>query len=92
MGALAYPLSVWKERSFDSVPIAEDVRFISRVPVSLRQDLRDPFLYVASIHATNTSPKITAGTYWKPEPIESTRKVAGFVPIANFTFVQAGSH
>jgi hypothetical protein len=92
MGALAYPLSVWKERCFDSVPIAEDVRFISRVPVSLRHDFRDPYLYVASIHGANTSPKITTGAYWRPEPIESIHGVPGFAPIAQFASVHPGCH
>jgi hypothetical protein len=82
MGALAYPLAVWKERPFDCVAIAEDVRFISRVPVSLRLDLRDPSLYVASIHSSNTSPKITTGSYWRAEPMESLRGFPGFAPIA----------
>jgi glycosyltransferase involved in cell wall biosynthesis len=37
MGALAYPVAVWKERPFDCVAIAEDVRFISHVPVNRRR-------------------------------------------------------
>jgi Glycosyl transferase family 2 len=85
MGALAYPRSVWKDRPFDSVPIAEDVRFITKIPASQRMDLKDPTLYVASIHATNTSPKVTTGSYWKPEPIETIREIPGFQPIANLS-------
>jgi GT2 family glycosyltransferase len=78
MGALAYPKAVWRERPFDSIPIAEDVRFISRIPAHLRQDLKDPSLYVASIHDSNTSPKITTGSYWKSEPVETIRIIPGF--------------
>jgi glycosyltransferase involved in cell wall biosynthesis len=78
MGALAYPRRVWSERPFDPISIAEDVRFISRVPVNHRADLKDPTLYVASIHDTNTSPKITTGCYWTPEPVETIRVIPGF--------------
>jgi len=83
MGALAYPHSAWKDRPFDRVPIAEDVRFIARIPASQRMDLKDPTLYVASIHANNTSPKITTGVYWTPEPVETIWKIPGFLPIGN---------
>lgn len=92
MGALAYPRSVWRERPFDCVPIAEDVRFIVRIPASLRMDLRDPTLYVASIHAANTSPKLTTGSYWKPEPRESLKVFSGFLPITEFVGRFEGSH
>lgn len=85
MGALAYPRSVWIDRPFDSVPIAEDVRFIARIPASQRMDLKDPTLYVASIHATNTSPKVTTGSYWKPEPIETIWEIGGFQPIGDLS-------
>ena len=91
MGALAYPVAVWKERPFDCVAIAEDVRFISHVPVNRRLDLRDPWLYVASIHQSNTSPKTTTGSYWRAEPIESLKGVPGFAPIAAYTSA-AGRH
>ena len=84
MGALAYPRHVWKARPFDCIAIGEDVRFISRIPVGQRMDLKDPTLYVASIHGSNTSPKITKGLYWKPEPTETIRAIAGFVPAGNF--------
>jgi hypothetical protein len=84
MGALAYPRHVWKARPFDCIAIGEDVRFISRIPVGQRMDLKDPTLYVASIHDSNTSPKITKGLYWKPEPIETIRAIPGFVPAGNF--------
>jgi len=90
MGALAYPVAVWKQHPFECVAIAEDVRFISRVPVSLRMDLRNPSLYVASIHASNTSPKTTTGSYWRAEPMESLRGFPGFAPIAAFTGAGAG--
>ena len=84
MGALAYPRHIWKDRPFDCVPIAEDVRFITRIPAGLRLDLKDPTLYVASIHDSNTSPKITTGSYWKPEPLETIHAISGFQSARTF--------
>jgi glycosyltransferase involved in cell wall biosynthesis len=67
MGALAYPKRTWQSRPFETVQIAEDVKFLARIPPAARIDLDDPALSVATIHDTNTSPKQTTGSFWFPE-------------------------
>jgi glycosyltransferase involved in cell wall biosynthesis len=67
MGALAYPKRTWESRSFEPVQIAEDVKFLARIPAAARIDLEDPALSVATIHDANTSPKQTTGSFWSPE-------------------------
>jgi glycosyltransferase involved in cell wall biosynthesis len=67
MGALAYPKRVWESQPFEAIQVAEDVKFLARIPTQDRLDLRDPALSIATIHQGNTSPKLTAGAFWIPE-------------------------
>jgi glycosyltransferase involved in cell wall biosynthesis len=73
LGALLYAKSAWERSRFESIQVGEDVRFLARIPVSDRLDLHDPALTIGAIHATNTSPKVTSGAYWSPEPPEKIR-------------------
>lgn len=73
LGALFYARAAWERCRFESVQIGEDVRFLARIPVGDRLDLNDPALTIGAIHATNTSPKVTSGPYWSPEPTEKVR-------------------
>jgi glycosyltransferase involved in cell wall biosynthesis len=75
MGALMYTREAWERYRFESIQVGEDVRFIGRIPVVDRLDLNDPFLTIGTIHASNTSPKITSGPYWIPEPIENVQAI-----------------
>ena len=73
MAGLAYPKSLWARRPFEPIQIGEDVRFLKNIPASALADLRDPALYVASIHSANSARKVTAGVYWSPEPTATIR-------------------
>jgi O-antigen biosynthesis protein len=77
MGALAYPTEVWRSCRFEPIQVAEDVKFLSRIPFRKRADLKDPSLYVAFIHDANVSPKVIKGPCWLPENIEALRLIAG---------------
>ena len=71
MGALAYPKQVWAAQPFEDVRVAEDVKFLARIPAGARADLKDPALSVATIHAGNTSPKMTGGSFWAPADVST---------------------
>lgn len=73
LGALLYSRSSWERSRFESVQVGEDVRFLARIPIADRLDLRDPVLTVGTIHSANTSPKVTSGAYWSPESAEKIR-------------------
>ncbi len=67
-GSLLFRKSVWEQTPFVSVSVGEDTLFVAahgdrRWCVIKRDDL-----YVARIHAGNTSPKRTWGRLWKPYP------------------------
>jgi O-antigen biosynthesis protein len=78
MGALAYPRRVWQSQPFEAIQVAEDVKFIGRIPAAARVDLNDPALSVATIHDGNTSPKLTAGPFWTPENPGTVLALMGF--------------
>lgn len=73
MAALVYKRSVWSQNRFEEIRLAEDVKFLGRVPAAARLDLRDHTITIGAIHKSNTSPKITSGTYWKPESPQTVR-------------------
>jgi glycosyltransferase involved in cell wall biosynthesis len=75
MGALAYPRQVWAAHPFDDMRVAEDVKFLSRIPAGARVDLKDPAISVATIHASNTSPKFTGTSFWAPEDVNTVLDV-----------------
>lgn len=77
MGVLMYRAGVWSRHPFESIQIAEDVKFLAGIPARLRMDLRDPALCVASIHDSNTSPKRTCGSFWHPECVDVVRAIVG---------------
>lgn len=70
LGPVAYARHAWEENRFPAVPVAEDVKFVAKIPGEKRIDLRDPSLCVASIHTANASPKKAVGKYWLAEPLE----------------------
>lgn len=63
-GTLLYQRELWERNRFPAIAIGEDNRFLwspaaKRLATNPRSDL-----YVARIHAGNTSPKITGGRRW----------------------------
>lgn len=74
-GALLYTRSAWQRSRFESIQVGEDVRFLAQIPLADRLDLLDPALTIGTIHSTNTSPKITSGSYWSPESPEMIRSL-----------------
>jgi len=75
LGALLYTRAAWERHRFDEIQIGEDVRFLARIPCADRLDLNDPALTIGSIHAHNTSPKVTSGAYWSAESPEKIREL-----------------
>ncbi len=65
-GSLLYWKRVWQRHSFSNMQIGEDTRFLWSMPLDRAVTMTDYRIYVALVHAGNTSPKETAGTYWHP--------------------------
>lgn len=83
MGAMIYTREAWERIRFDAIQVGEDVRFIARVPVAQRLDMHDLSLTVCTIHASNTCPKVTAGPYWTPVPVERVDAVMSAAPASD---------
>ncbi len=64
---LVYRRSVWERCPFESIQVAEDVKFVTSLSAELLCDLKDLELCVGAIHAANVSPKVTVGAFWIPE-------------------------
>lgn len=75
MAALMFTKQTWERVRFEAIQVGEDVRFIGRIPVAARFDLNDPALTIGTIHAGNTSPKVTSSPYWTKEPIDKIRAI-----------------
>jgi len=76
-GTLCYRKSLWQQHRFPETDVGEDTLFVwgldhDRV---VAHQGRDGF--VASIHAGNTSPKLTETRFWKPCPVATVREIMG---------------
>lgn len=76
-GSLVYHRVVWNSHRFQSVKIGSDSSFIRKIRPERMGVLPDYTIYVGLIHKTNTSPKMTAGAYWHPYPVEKIRRLTG---------------
>lgn len=61
---LMYRRGFWERHKFPDVQVGEDAQFIWRGAAASVLDMRDRTLCVATVHAGNTSPKETGGTFW----------------------------
>jgi len=74
---LAYRRSFWGQHPFADIQVGEDSKFVWDTPGIRILDLDDPGLCAATIHAGNTSPKQTAGAYWRELQFERVREIVG---------------
>jgi len=72
---LAYRRETWQRNPFPDVQVGEDAQFVWRIPPSRVADLKDPGLCIASVHASNVSPKDTGGVFWSSERPERIREI-----------------
>jgi len=72
---LAYRREVWRRNPFPDVQVGEDAQFVWRCPPSRVVDLKDPGLCIASVHASNVSPKDTSGVFWSSEKVERIKGI-----------------
>lgn len=71
---LAYRRSFWEHHKFPDIQVGEDSRFVWSAAGNKICDLSDPTLCMATVHASNTSPRETGGAFWlscDSEPIKS---------------------
>lgn len=74
---LAYRKSFWERRKFPALRVGEDTRFVTSAPAQKVCDLDDPRLCAATVHAANSSRKVTTGACWQTEPTETLRELLG---------------
>jgi len=74
---MAYRRRFWERNRFSEIQVGEDSQFVWGGEIGKVSDLSDHALCVAMIHASNTSPKETSGTYWTPISVEGVRDVLG---------------
>jgi len=74
---LAYRKSFWERNKFPDIQIGEDSRFLSSRSSKTICDLSQPELCVASVHASNTSRKVTSGSFWHATASERIHELLG---------------
>jgi glycosyltransferase involved in cell wall biosynthesis len=74
---LCYRRRVWQERPFPDVTEGEDTLWIAWAAGARVLPLACADFFVARVHAGNTSPKPTGGTWWTPRDAGSVRALLG---------------
>lgn len=74
-GTLLYRRSVWSNSPFAEINIGEDLDFIWRQPADSITPLTDFSIYVALIHAGNTSAKRLADPRWQRRPLDDVSQL-----------------
>ncbi len=75
--SLCYRRSLWDQNRFPSVAVGEDTRFVWDRRAGKPLALDDYRFFAAIIHPGNSSRKVTAGSYWKPRPLDEVRSLLG---------------
>ncbi|HYW16008.1 MAG TPA: glycosyltransferase [Allosphingosinicella sp.] len=76
-GTLCYTKAFWRRSPFPDIAVGEDNAFVwSRSEKTLAVNPEDG-LYVASVHAHNTSPRLTSGPRWHPVDIDLVEALIG---------------
>ena len=76
-GTMCYPRSLWTRHAFADVREAEDTRFVAGLRGTPVLPSKDTTMYVALVHAGNTSPKRTHGPRWRARPFHEPKRVMG---------------
>ena len=64
-GSLLFRKSFWEHSPFPNIQVGEDTHFLWSQPLEKASILEDLSIYVALIHAGNTSSKNTHAPYWR---------------------------
>ncbi len=76
-GSLLYPRTLWQRHPFPNIQVGEDTRFVWAQAQARVVVLPDFKFYVATIHASNTSPKVCRGPYWSKYDGDLEKLMAG---------------
>jgi hypothetical protein len=78
-GSMAYRRDFWKRHPFPALRSGEDTRWVFSAATASVHAMDAPDLFVARVHAGNTSPKRTQGGFYHPrDPGPVRAMVAGF--------------
>ena len=76
-GSLLYTRQFWQRNPFPNLQVGEDTRFVwgqAKARIAVAPDFN---FYIATIHPSNTSPKICSGPYWSRWPGDLGQLIAG---------------
>jgi hypothetical protein len=76
-GSLLYTREFWKKGPFPDMQVASDTQFIFSRELKSYVALPDSHFYVASVHANNTSRKITTNRLFHPIPSMGVKSIMG---------------
>jgi len=74
---LCYRKSLWQKKPFPEINEGEDTLFVWAVSERQMLALRNPNIFVATIHPQNTSPKKTATPGWSRVSLEEVERLLG---------------
>jgi len=74
---LCYRRRFWESHPFQEIDVAEDARFVWQARPEQVLRLEDKRFLVAMVHAANASPKVTAGSCWRPLDAAALRERMG---------------
>jgi glycosyltransferase involved in cell wall biosynthesis len=74
---LCYTKAFWRRNPFPDVQLGEDTRFVwSNCPAQIHV-LDDRRSFVATLHSTNTSPKVISDRRWRSCTVAEVQSIAG---------------
>jgi glycosyltransferase involved in cell wall biosynthesis/SAM-dependent methyltransferase len=94
--SLCYRKAFWRKHPFPGVTVGEDTRFVWADRNARIHVLPDHHFLVSLVHPGNTSPKRTAASIYRPQPVERVQRLLGddlphYQPAAGATLPRADS-
>jgi len=86
ISALCYRKALWRENRFSPIPRGEDTRFVWNRAAQSPLVLPDHRFFVATLHAENTSSRMSGGACWARRPLDEVRQLLG----ADYWLYEAG--
>jgi glycosyltransferase involved in cell wall biosynthesis len=75
--ALCYRRSLWERHPFAAARVGEDSRFVASAAGGRALALADHLFFAGTVHSGNTSPKQTAGAWWRERPVAEAEALLG---------------
>lgn len=76
-GTLCYTRTFWRQNPFPAIGVGEDTRFVWANHGGEIIEHPNPSFYIAMIHDSNSSPKWTSSSRYRPHPVREIRELLG---------------